>query len=55
MKGISRMLDISESYYSLIEGGNRKAKMDISLATKISAALKIPINKVIANEADQSK
>ncbi len=36
MKGAAEKLDISESYYSMIESGTRQKTLDISLASKIS-------------------
>ena len=50
MKDMSKRLDISESYYSLIESGDRQKKLDIMLAMKLSAVLGVPINKIVEFE-----
>lgn len=50
MEQISEKLGISESYYSLIERGERQKRMDISFVTKLADVLKIPIQKIIAYE-----
>ena len=49
-KEMSSKLDISESYYSLIESGERRKKMDIDLLSKLSDALHIPIADLIEME-----
>ena len=49
-KEMSSKLDISESYYSLIESGERRKKMDIDLLMKLSDALSIPIADLIEME-----
>ena len=43
MKQIAAELGITESYYSLIENGDRQKTMDISLAKKLSEILSIPV------------
>ena len=48
MKQIAVELGITESYYSLIENGDRQKMMDISLAKKLSEILDIPVEKIIA-------
>ena len=52
MKQIAVELGITESYYSLIENGDRKKMMDISLANKLSEILDIPVEKIIAMETE---
>ena len=50
MKQLSEKLCISESYYSLIEGGTRQKKMDISLISKLSDALCLPLSVIVDYE-----
>lgn len=50
MAQMAEKLDITESYYSMIEAGTRQSRMDISLAAKISGILGIPITQIV--EAD---
>ncbi len=50
MKGAAEKLDISESYYSMIEGGSRQKTLDISLASKISLLFNIPLQNIVENE-----
>lgn len=52
MKQMAAQLDITESYYSLIEGGERQKKMDISLAIKLSEVLEMPAERVFELEAN---
>ena len=52
MKQIAVELGITESYYSLIENGDRQKMMDISLAKKLSEILDIPVEKIIAMETE---
>lgn len=51
MAEMGRKLNISESYYSYIESGERQKNMDISLASKISVVLDIPLNEIVKAEA----
>ena len=46
MKDLAERLGISESYYSLIENGERQKKMDIILVMKLSSALSVPVKKI---------
>jgi len=50
MKQMGEALDISESYYSLIENGERQKRMDITLVSKISAVTGLPIGEIAAYE-----
>lgn len=50
-KEVGDKLNISESYYSLIESGQRQKKMDLTLVAKLSSVLEIPIDQIVANEA----
>lgn len=51
MAQLSSKLNITESYYSLIEAGERQKKMDIVLVVRLSEALEIPITDIIIMEA----
>ena len=50
MKEMGDKLGISESYYSMIESGDRQKKMDVTLAAGLSAALNMPIAEIIARD-----
>lgn len=50
MSELANKLGISESYYCLIENGERQKRMDISLLAKLSDALNIPIAEIVALE-----
>lgn len=52
MKQMGDALDVSESYYSMIESGNRQKRMDLTLVSKISAVLDIPIAEIASLEAE---
>lgn len=47
MLELAKMLHISESYYSMIESGNRQKRMDIVFASALSVALNIPIETIL--------
>lgn len=47
---MAKRLDVSESYYSLIERGERQKKMDVTLVAKISAVLGIPLSRIVEYE-----
>ncbi len=49
---IAEKLGITESYYCMIENGDRQKKMDITLVTKLSLILDIPITEIIENEKE---
>ena len=51
MARMAEILNITESYYSLIEAGDRQKKMDIALAVKLSNVFGIPVEKIIELEA----
>lgn len=53
MKQMADALYISESYYCAIENGYRQRDMDISLVTKISIALKMPVKQILRFEQAQ--
>lgn len=50
MRQMGEALDISESYYSLIESGERQKRMDLALVTRLSAVLGIPITEIAKKE-----
>lgn len=50
MLDMAEKLGISESYYCLIENGERQKRMDISLLIKLADALEMPITEVVALE-----
>lgn len=47
---VAKKLDISESYYSLIENGKRQEKMDLVLAAKLSVIFEIPLSEIHTEE-----
>lgn len=44
---MAKRIGISESYYSLIEAGRRQRRMDITLVSKLSSILELPLGRVI--------
>jgi len=46
MAQMAKMLGITESYYSMIEAEERQKKMDMALASKLSAIFSTPIEKI---------
>lgn len=50
MKEAGERLGISESYYSMIERGERKQNLDVSLAKKISNTFDVPLDYIIEQE-----
>lgn len=52
---VSRKMKISESYYNLIEKGERQSEMDLITAEKLSLALNVPLNKIIKEELKYKK
>lgn len=47
---VAKKLDISESYYSLIESGKRQEKMDLILAAKLSVIFDVPLSVIHKEE-----
>lgn len=47
---IAEKLKISESYYSLIENGNRQRKLSLEMTQKISELFDVPIETIIEKE-----
>ena len=52
MQEVAEKLGISKQYYSLIEGGERQRKMDITLVKSLSEVFGIPLERV-ANEENK--
>lgn len=46
MAQMAKKLEITESYYSMIESGDRQKKMDVALAAKLSAVLGVPLKQI---------
>jgi transcriptional regulator with XRE-family HTH domain len=51
---MAKELDISESYYSLIEKGERKNDMSISLVQKLAKVLEIPVEMILEMESKRA-
>ncbi len=51
MKAAATRLGISESYYSMIERGERQQKLDIALAAKMSEAFGVSLEYIVSQEA----
>lgn len=49
---VAKKLDISESYYSLIESGTRKKDIGINLIMKMSRIFDIPVEEIIKTSAE---
>ena len=47
---MAKKLDITESYYSYIESGDRQKRMDITLVSKLSAIFDLPIQQIVEFE-----
>ena len=52
---ISQKLDISESYYSLIESGDRHTDMSLSIMQKLSDAFNVPLEYIVDQESKINK
>lgn len=50
MADISEKMGITESYYCLIENGERQKKMDIAIAMKLAAILNMPVGRIVELE-----
>lgn len=50
MAETGKKIGVSESYYSLVENGLRQKKMDITMVTRLSSALGIPVEEIIQHE-----
>ena len=51
---IAEKIGITESYYCMIENGDRQKKMDITLAAKLSSILEIPIAEIVEIEKGEA-
>ena len=54
IKEVAVKLDISESYYCLIEAGERLPKMTIAFARKIAAIFGVSIDFILENEKEEA-
>lgn len=50
MAQIASKLEITESYYSMIEAGERQKKMDVALASKLAVVFNMPLKKIAEYE-----
>lgn len=50
MKEAASQLGISESYYSMIERGERQQKLDITFAVKIAAVFGLSLEYIVRQE-----
>ena len=50
---IAKELEISVSYYSLIEQGKRQTPMDLTLCMKLSKIFSIPILRIVDMETKE--
>lgn len=48
---IANKVNITRQYYSLIEGGERQQRMDVTLATKLADAFNISPQRIYDEEA----
>lgn len=51
MAKVAERCGISESYYSLIEAGERQKRLDITLAVKLSDVLGLPLDEIVKRDA----
>lgn len=50
MASVAQKLDVSESYYCLIEKGQRQERMDVVLAGRLATVFEVPIQDIIEQE-----
>jgi len=50
---VAKELDISLSYYNMIEQGKRQNPMDLTLCTKLSKIFSLPILQIVEFEAKE--
>lgn len=50
---VAKELDITASYYSLIEAGKRQNPMDLTLCMKLSKIFSIPILQIVDMETKE--
>lgn len=51
---LAKKLDLTESYYSRIESGERQKKMDLDLAARMSVIFGIPVEEIIKLETTEA-
>ena len=54
MKEVGEKLGISESYYSMIERGERQQKLDITLVSKLSAIFEVSLQYIVEQEGQHA-
>lgn len=52
---VAKKLDMTESYYAMIEAGKRQKRMDITLATKLSVLFDLPVLRIIELETESKR
>lgn len=52
-KQAAEKLNITESYYSYIEAGERQKQMDITLAQRISSAFHVTVEQIVEFESPE--
>ena len=52
-QSISKLLNISQNYYSNIENGERQKKLDLPLAIKISKIFEVSLDWIIEQEKNK--
>lgn len=55
MSEIAQRCGISESYYSMIESGERQKKLDITLAVKLAEAFDVSLETIVLEEAKKPR
>lgn len=50
MNDMAKKLDISESYYSLIENGDRQTDMSLSIMEKLAKAFGVSVQTIVKEE-----
>lgn len=49
---VAKKLDISEQYYCFIEKGERQKRMDLALASRLSAIFGISVKRIVEMEKE---
>lgn len=52
---VANKAGVSESYYAMIEKGQRQQRMDITLAAKFSSIFNIPLDRIVEIEAKEAE
>ena len=55
MNDMAKKLDISESYYSLIENGDRQTDMWLSIIEKLAKAFGVSVQTIVKEEMKYKK